>query len=83
MMTVSKRGAPNIQTGMRGQTSSNGYLLMSSLMVVGQAQALHGKTSPTQSAFPKLSIGFRAVLLVISTMSTLSFIDRCIILLNG
>ena len=49
-MTVSKRGAPNIQTGTHGQMNSNGYPLMSNLMMVEQGQALHGETSPTQSA---------------------------------
>ncbi|KAK0506849.1 hypothetical protein JMJ35_010703 [Cladonia borealis] len=63
MMTVSKRGARDIQTGTRGQMDFNDYLLMSNLVMLERAQALH-------------------VLLAISTMSTLFFINQYITLLK-
>ena len=72
MMTVSKRGARDIQTGTRGQTDFNDYLLMSNLVMLERAQALHGETFPMESPSFEGKYRTSTVLLAISTMSTFS-----------
>ena len=82
MMTVSKRGARDIQTGTHGQMDFNDYLLMSNLVMPERAQALHGEIFPMESPSFEGKYRTSTVLLAISTMSTLFFIDQCITLLK-